>query len=172
MIVLKRGRNLVSNRTTNTKWTTLVVWIAVCFAAAGIGALMTTPALREWYPSLNKPAWTPPNGVFGPVWTLLYASMGFAAWMVWLQRGSSDVTAALSLFGLQLILNVIWSGLFFGLHLPGAGLLDIAALWCAIVATIISFRRVVALAGWILAPYLAWVSFALALNFEIWRLNK
>ena len=141
-------------------------------SAAGIGALMTTPALREWYPRLNKQAWTPPNLVFGPVWTLLYASMGFAAWMVWLQRSSRNVTPALSIFVLQLILNVAWSGLFFGLHLPGAGLLAIVVLWCAIAATIVSFGRAVALAGWILVPYLAWVSFALALNFDIWRLNK
>ena len=161
-----------SSRTASTKWTALAIWIAICFAAAGIGALMTTPALGDWYVKLNKPAWTPPNGVFGPVWTLLYAIMGLAAWMVWLQRASRNVTPALSIFAIQLILNVAWSGLFFGLHSPGAGLLAIVALWCAIAATILSFRRAVALAGWILVPYLAWVSFAMALNFEIWRLNK
>lgn len=133
---------------------------------------MATPALSDWYAKLNKPAWTPPNGVFGPVWTSLYASMGFAAWMVWLQRTSRNVTPALSIFAIQLILNVAWSGLFFGLHSSGATLLAIVALWCAIAATIVSFRRVVTLAGWILVPYLAWVSFAVALNFEIWRLNK
>ena len=150
----------------------LAISIAICFAAAGIGALMTTPALGDWYVRLNKPAWTPPNGVFGPVWTLLYASMGLAAWMVWLQRTSRNVTPALSIFAIQLILNVAWSGLFFELRSPGAGLLAIVALWCAIAATILSFRRTVALAGWILVPYLAWVSFAMALNFEIWRMNK
>ena len=163
---------LGAEKTARTKWTGLIIWIAICFAAAGVGALMTTPALREWYPRLNKPAWTPPNGVFGPVWTLLYASMGLAAWMVWLQRTSRDVTPALSIFAIQLILNVAWSGLFFGLHSPGAGLLAIVALWCAIAATILSFRRAVTFAGWILVPYLAWVSFAMALNFEIWRLNR
>jgi translocator protein len=153
------------------KWVGLLIWIAICFVAAGIGTLMTAPALREWYPNLNKPAWTPPNGVFGPVWTLLYASMGFAAWTVWLQRTSRDVAPAISMFAVQLILNVAWSGIFFGLRSPGAGLLAILALWCAIAATIFAFHRIVALAGWTLAPYLAWVSFALALNFEIWRLN-
>ncbi len=163
---------LRAEKTTSTKWIGLIIWIAICFAAAGIGALMTAPALSDWYATLNKPAWTPPNGVFGPVWTLLYASMGFAAWMVWLQRASRNVTPALSIFAIQLILNVAWSGLFFGLRSPGAGLLAIVALWCAIAATILSFRRAVALAGWILVPYLAWVSFAMALNFEIWRLNK
>ncbi len=161
-----------SSRTASTKWTALAISMAVCFAAAAVGALMTTPALREWYPRLNKPAWTPPNGVFGPVWTLLYASMGLAAWMVWLQRTSRNVTPALSIFAIQLFLNVAWSGVFFGLHSPGAGLLAIVPLWCAIAATILSFRRVVASAGWILVPYLAWVSFAMALNFQIWRLNR
>jgi translocator protein len=161
-----------TDRSASTKWAVLVIWISVCFAAAGIGALMTAPALREWYPRLNKPAWTPPNGVFGPVWTLLYASMGFAAWIVWLQRTSRSVAPAISIFAIQLTLSVAWSGLFFGLHSPGAGLLTIVALWCAIAATIVTFRCAAALAGWILVPYLAWVSFALALNFEIWRLNK
>jgi benzodiazapine receptor len=163
---------LGAEKTASTNWTGLLVWIAICFAAAGIGALMTTPALSDWYGTLNKPAWTPPNGVFGPVWTLLYASMGLAAWMVWLQGTSRNVTPALSIFAIQLILNVAWSGLFFGLHSPGAGLLAIVALWCAIAATILSFRRAVASAGWMLVPYLAWVSFAMALNFEIWRLNR
>lgn len=161
-----------TDRTASTKWMALVVWIAVCFAAAGIGALMTSPALREWYPRLNKPAWTPPNGVFGPIWTLLYTSMGLAAWTVWLQRALRNAAPAISMFAVQLVLNVAWSGIFFGLRSPGAGLLAILALWCAIAATIVSFHRVVALAGWMLTPYLAWVSFALALNFEIWRLNK
>jgi benzodiazapine receptor len=163
---------LRAEKTASTNWTGLLVWIAICFAAAAIGALMTTPALSDWYVNLNKPAWTPPNGVFGPVWTLLYASMGLAAWMVWLQRTSRNVTPALSIFAIQLFLNVAWSGVFFGLHSPGAGLLAIVPLWCAIAATILSFRRVVASAGWILVPYLAWVSFAMALNFEIWRLNR
>src|SRR5208283_4462505 len=163
---------LRTERTEITRWTGLIIWIAICFAAAGIGALMTTPALSDWYAKLHKPAWTPPNGVFGPVWTLLYASMGLAAWMVWLQRTSRNVTPALSIFAIQLILNVAWSGVFFGLHSPGAGLLAIVPLWCAIAATILSFRRVIAAAGWILVPYLAWVSFAMALNYEIWRLNR
>jgi translocator protein len=163
---------LRTDRTASTRWIGLIVWIATCFAAAAIGALMTTPALGDWYVKLNKPAWTPPNGVFGPVWTLLYAGMGIAAWMVWLQRTSCNVTPALSIFAIQLILNVAWSGLFFGLHSPGAGLLAIVALWCAIAATILSFRHAVTIAGWILVPYLAWVSFAMALNFEIWRMNK
>jgi translocator protein len=163
---------LRTEKTANARWIGLIVWIAICFTAAAIGALMTAPAQSDWYATLNKPAWTPPNGVFGPVWTLLYAGMGIAAWMVWVQGTSRNVTPALSIFAIQLILNVAWSGLFFGLHSPGAGLLAIVALWCAIAATILSFRHAVTIAGWILVPYLAWVSFAMALNFEIWRMNK
>jgi translocator protein len=161
-----------TDRPASSKWVQLIIWMAICLAAAAIGTLMTTPGLREWYPSLNKPAWTPPNGVFAPVWTILYASMGLAAWMVWLQRASRNVAPAISIFVIQLILNVAWSGLFFGLHSSGAGLLTILSLWCAIAATIVIFHRTVALAGWILVPYLAWVSFALVLNVAIWRLNK
>jgi len=104
-------------------WGAAVVSIAVCFAAAGTGSLMTTPALRQWYPSLHKPAWTPPDGVFAPVWTVLYLTMAIAAWMVWRRRPSRDVAPALALFAVQLVLNVAWSGLFFGLHSPGAGLI-------------------------------------------------
>jgi translocator protein len=114
---------------------------------------------------------TPPDGVFAPVWTVLYLTMAIAAWMVWLHRPIRDVAPALGLFALQLVLNVAWSALFFGLHSTAAGLAGIVPLWCAILATVVAFRRVTALAGWILVPYLAWVSFAATLNFAIWRLN-
>ncbi len=152
-------------------WGALVVSIAVCCAAAGTGSLITTPALRHWYPSLHKPAWTPPDGVFAPVWTVLYLTMAIAAWMVWRRRPFRDVAPALALFAVQLVLNVAWSGLFFGLHSPRAGLIGIALLWCAIAATMVAFHRLTAPAGWILVPYLAWVSFAATLNFAVWRLN-
>lgn len=154
-----------------SKWLALTISIAVCFACGTIGSLMTTPALHRWYPSLLKPAWTPPDGVFAPVWSVLYLTMAIAAWRVWLRRPSPEVAPALQLFGVQLVLNVGWSGLFFGLHSPRAGLLGIAVLWCAIAATIVAFHRVTAFAAWILVPYLAWVSFAAALNFTVWRLN-
>jgi translocator protein len=124
-------RNVRAERTASTKWTGLITWIAICFAAAAIGALMITPPLSDSYATLNKPAWTPPNGVFEPVWTLLYAGMGLAAWMVWLQRTLRNVTPALSIFAIQLMLNVASSGLFFALHSPGAALPTIVVLWCA-----------------------------------------
>lgn len=154
-----------------SKWLALIISIGLCFAAAGIGSLMTTPALRQWYPALHKPAWTPPDRVFAPVWTALYLSMAIAAWMVWLRRPWPEMTPAVGLFAVQLGLNVAWSALFFGLHSLAAGLVAIVLLWCAILAMGVAFHRVSALAGWILAPYLVWVSFAAALNFAIWRLN-
>lgn len=147
----------------------LVVCIAVCMAAAGIGSLMTTPALRPWYSGLNKPDWTPPNWVFAPVWTILFLGMAVAAWIVWGRVGPR--AAAMESFLLQLLLNVAWSALFFGLKAPGAAFAEIVILWFAILMTSIEFWRVAPAAGWLLLPYLVWVGFAAALNFSIWRLN-
>lgn len=155
----------------SSKWFALIISTALCFLAAALGFLVTTPALRQWYPSLDKPAWTPPDGVFAPVWTALYLSMAIAAWMVWLRHPSREVALALRLFAVQLVLNVAWSALFFGLRSPAAGLAGIVLLWCAILATSVAFHRVASIAGWILVPYLVWVSFAAALNFAVWRLN-
>jgi tryptophan-rich sensory protein len=148
----------------------LVLCLVICFAAAGIGSLYTIPSISTWYVLLPKPAWTPPNWVFGPVWTVLYLLMAIAAWLVWRQRGSVRAAAApLALFTIQLILNVGWSIVFFGQHLPGIGLLVIIFLWLAILATLIACWRVAPLAGWLLLPYLLWVSYASALNYAIWR---
>jgi benzodiazapine receptor len=152
-------------------WCALGISIALCVATAAIGFWISRPALLLWYPSLNKPAWTPPDAIFAPVWTALYLTMALAAWLVWLRRPSGDVATALGFFAVQLVLNAAWSGLFFGLHSPAAGLADIVLLWCAIVATALSFGRISVLAGWLLAPYLAWVSFAAILNFAVWQLN-
>lgn len=146
----------------------LLVWIAICFVPALIGAAHPPGA---WYAELNKPAWTPPNAVFGPVWTLLYILMGIAAWLVWSRGGFGGARTALIVFLVQLVLNGLWSVLFFGLHSPALALADIVLLLIAIGATMILFRRIRALAGGLMAPYLAWVTFATALNFELWRLN-
>ena len=154
------------------KWLALGIAVAICFAAAGAGAWITTPALRDWYPVLRKPQWTPPNGIFAPVWTLLYLGMAVAAWLVWLRRHSHKVALPLSLFAIQLVLNVAWSVVFFGLHSTAGGAIDIVLLWLAIAATWVSFRRASALAGWLILPYLGWVTFAAALNFAIWQLNR
>lgn len=150
----------------------LVVCIVVCQVAGVFGALFTSPAIPSWYAGLAKPAWTPPSWVFGPVWVTLYVVMGVAAFVVWRRGlGAPGVRLALALFVAQLVLNAAWSGLFFGLRSPLAGLVDIVALALLIVATTVAFARVAPLAAWLLAPYLAWVGFATALNFAIWRLN-
>jgi tryptophan-rich sensory protein len=138
--------------------------------AAGVGGLFTGRSVSTWYRTLSRPDWTPPDRLFGPVWTVLYLSMAVAAWMVW-RRGTPAVTAAMAAFAVQLALNVAWSALFFGLRSPAAGLADIVLLWLAIAATIALFLRVSIPAGLIMLPYLAWVTFAAALNFAIWRMN-
>jgi len=149
-------------------WLGLIFWLGGCFAAAWVGSRFQP---GTWYAGLVKPALTPPNWVFGPVWTLLYILMGVAAWMVWQRRGRAGVALALTLFLLQLGLNVLWSYLFFGLQHPGLALLDIIALWLALLATLMAFRRLHRLAGGLLVPYLLWVSFAVYLNLQFWRLN-
>lgn len=151
-------------------WAGLIVFVAVCFGAAGVGSLYTNPSVDPWYAALTKPSWNPPNWVFGPVWTMLYLMMAVAAWLVWRRRGAA-AGVPLALFAAQLALNALWSYLFFGLHRPGLAFAEITLLWAAILATLLAFRRVVPLAAWLLVPYLLWVTFAAFLNFTIWRLN-
>ena len=150
----------------------LVLCVGVCFAAAAVGARFTSPNVPGWYANLAKPSWTPPSWVFGPVWSVLYLLMAISAWQVWRRTGLRTAMVPLALFGIQLVLNVAWSGLFFGLRRPGAALIEIVLLWVAILATMIAFRQRSALAGWLMLPYLAWVSFAVALNLAIWNLNR
>lgn len=149
----------------------LAVAMLICFGAAGLGSLFTTPSIGGWYVTLRKPAWTPPNWVFGPVWSLLYLSMAIAAWLVWRRAGISGARLALVLFAIQLLFNVGWSAIFFSAHMPGVAFAEIILLWLMILATIVSFWPVSRAAGWLLLPYLLWVSFAAALNYSIWRLN-
>jgi tryptophan-rich sensory protein len=146
----------------------LILWIAVSMAAGLVGSRFAPGA---WYASLAKPSWNPPSAVFAPVWTTLYVLMGVAAWLVWRRVGFAGAPVALALFGLQLILNALWSYLFFGTHQPGIAFVEIVVLWLVILATTIAFWRVAPRAGMLLLPYLAWVGFASALNFQLWRLN-
>ena len=148
--------------------TGLVIFLAISFAPALFGSQFKPDA---WYQGLVKPALTPPGWVFGPVWTVLYAAMGVSAWLVWRQKDRVPVQGALFLFGIQLVLNGIWTYLFFGLKNPGLAFVEILVLWVAIACTVISFRQKSRTAALILIPYLAWVSFAAYLNFELWRLN-
>ena len=152
-------------------WIGLVVLLAVCFAAAGIGGAVTTPKITNWYATLAKPSWNPPNWIFGPVWSALYFCMAAAAWLVWRQGGFVSAKVPLILFGVQLGLNVLWSCLFFGLQSPGLAFVEVVLLWAAIAATMVTFWHRSVIAGILFVPYLAWVSFASILNFTIWRLN-
>lgn len=157
--------------TQQTRWIGLVFSIAVCLGAGGLGAAATTPEIDGWYRTIVKPAWNPPDTVFGPVWTALYLMMALAAWLVWKPAGLRAAAASLTLFGVQLVLNIAWSWIFFGMHQPGWAFVEIVALWLAIAVTTRAFFRRSRVAGWLLVPYLAWVSFASVLNFSIWRLN-
>lgn len=150
----------------------LVSSIGICFLAAAIGAAYTTGAINTWYITLNKPFFNPPNWIFGPVWTLLYLMMGISLYIFWnTKTNAKEKRLGLSLFFVQLALNVLWSILFFGLKSPIAALIGIIFLWLAIYLTIKKFLRASKLAGWLLVPYLAWVSFATILNLSIALLN-
>jgi benzodiazapine receptor len=141
-------------------------WVGVSILPGVVGGLFRP---GDWYSALGKPAWTPPGWVFGPVWTLLYVTMGVAAWLVWARAGWGW---PLLPFVVQLVLNGAWTWLFFGLRSPELALLDIVALWVMILVTLIVFWRVHPVAGGLLLPYLAWVTFAGALNAAIWHLNR
>ncbi|HZH90481.1 MAG TPA: TspO/MBR family protein [Pyrinomonadaceae bacterium] len=154
------------------QWTGLALAVGVCFAAAAVASSYTAPAIPGWYASLRKPAWNPPNWLFGPVWTLLYLMMAVAAWLVWRERGFAGAGTALALFSLQLILNALWSVIFFGRRNPALALVEIFFLWAAIFATMLAFWRVSHAAGWLMWPYLLWVTFAGFLNLNIWKLNR
>jgi len=148
----------------------IALCIVVCLGAGWLGSLLARPALMAWYEGLSKPNWTPPNWLFAPIWTILYMAMGVAAWLVW--RRSGLTAAPMQLFLLQLLLNVAWSAVFFRFRSPGWAFVEIVTLWCAILLTAIGFGRTAPLAGWLMIPYLLWVSYAAALNFAIWRLNS
>ncbi len=149
----------------------LLAFVSACLAAAALSALWTNSSVETWYSSLRKPSWSPPDWVFGPVWTCLYVMMAFAAWLVWRKKGWRGARWSLSLFVVQLILNAVWSPLFFSYRSPGLAFADIVLLWLAIVATALAFYRASSLAAALLMPYLAWVTFAGALNWAIWTAN-
>lgn len=150
----------------------LGAWLALTFAAAALGNWATLSSVDGWYQTLERPSWTPPDWIFAPVWTALYAAMAVAAWLVWRQHGWAAARRSLTLFVVQLALNVLWSVLFFGLRQPAWALAEIVVLWLLIAATTVAFWRRSRAAGSLLVPYLAWVAFAAALNFEFARLNS
>jgi translocator protein len=150
------------------QWIVLAGFVALCLAVGVLAGLVTAPAVAEWYPTLVKPSWRPPNWLFAPAWTVLYIMMAVAAWLVW---RAGNAKSALLLWGGQLLLNFAWSFLFFGARSPGLGLIDITFLWLAIAATIFAFSFKSRLAAFLMVPYLCWVSFAAALNAAIFMLN-
>jgi tryptophan-rich sensory protein len=151
----------------------LIISIIACEGAGGIGAIFTTPAIPTWYAGLKKPAFTPPNSVFGPIWITLYVLMAIAVFLVWregfLQEG---VTLAFAVFWIQLVLNIFWSLVFFRLKSLLGGMVVIILLWIAILVNIILFFDISPIAGGLLIPYIIWVSIAANLNAQVWRLNR
>jgi tryptophan-rich sensory protein len=146
--------------------------VLLCLIVGSMGSLVTTTGSGSWYESLEKPAFTPPNWVFGPVWTTLFILMGIALYLVW-QSGTErrEVQIALAVFGIQFALNVLWSFLFFGMQSPLLGLVDIVILWIMIAVTIVLFYQIRKIAGYLLIPYIVWVTIATALNYSIYILN-
>lgn len=149
----------------------LAAWLVVAFAAAAIGAVASVQA-ASFYSQLVRPDWAPPPGVFGPVWSVLYALMGVAAWLVWREPKEARHTTPLTLFVAQLAVNALWSWLFFAWHMGAAAFADVLLLLALIAATIVAFWRVRPLAGILLLPYFAWVAFAGALTWSVWRGNS
>ncbi|ABC93810.1 tryptophan rich sensory protein (plasmid) [Rhizobium etli CFN 42] len=147
----------------------LVAFQVASFAAAATG-VMFRPG--DWYKQLDKPDWRPPDWLFAPVWTVLYASIGLSGWLLWREAGNTGAALPLGVYAVQLLLNAAWSPLFFGLHRPGLAAVEIMLLWAAILATILLFYPANAAAALLLVPYLMWVSFAAALNLSIWRRNR
>jgi len=146
-------------------------FILATLAVAFAGGLATAPGVRDWYPSLHKPAWTPPAWVFGPVWTVLYLCMAIAGFLAWRQSGAREAKWAMWLFAAQLTLNAAWSWVFFYLRQPGWGFVEIVVLWTAILVTTVAFFRISTWSGLLFVPYFLWVTFAACLNLAIWRLN-
>jgi benzodiazapine receptor len=146
----------------------LACFITACFLAALTGAWLRP---GEWYERLKKPSWRPPNRLFAPVWTILYVMIAVAGWLIWREAGFAGAGLALAVYALQLVLNAAWTPLFFGLHRPDLGFVLIVLIWISIIATIVLFYPIDVEAALLLVPYLAWVTFATALNFAIWRLN-
>ena len=164
-----RGRNARPN------WLALIAFVALAFAAGAIGAVFSparSPAAGVWYASLLKPVWIAPSRWFAFVWTILYVLMGTAVWLVSRERYHARYGTALIAYFVQLLLNAAWAPLFFGARNIGAGLFVTVALWITIAWSMREFISVRPPAAWLMLPYLGWVTYALALNFSLWRLNQ
>lgn len=156
--------------TSKHKAVALVVFVVMTFAAAVIGSVATVGSVEGWMESLRLPSWQPPSWVFGPVWTLLYLMMAVAGWLVYVRVGRVR-SLPMALYGVQLVLNALWSVLFFGLRRPDLAAGEIVVLLASIIATMVVFWKQSVTAGALFVPYTAWVSFATVLNVTIWRMN-
>lgn len=155
----------------SARWLPLTLFLVLAIAAAAIGAMATATGVNTWYPGLQKPAWNPPNWVFGPVWMILYGLMAVSTWRVWRTGNPRSARRTVSLYSAQLTLNALWSVLFFGLHRIGAALVDVVILFLVIGFIFARFWRSDRIAAAMWAPYVLWVGFAMALNAAIQRLN-
>ncbi len=150
----------------------IIISVIICLTIGFVSGMSTTDAISNWYVNINKPSFNPPNWIFGPVWSILYTMMGVAAGLIWhegLER--KEVKFALGIFAVQIVLNALWSTLFFGMENPQLAFFEILLLLVMIIFTIVKFRQIKPIAGSLLIPYLLWVSFATILNFSIWQLN-
>ena len=150
----------------------LIVSLMVCYTAAAIGGLTTAEAVATWYPNVVKPSWNPPNWIFAPVWSLLYFMMAVASWLVWKADRILVTRPALAWFGFHLMLNALWSLLFFGMKRFDLAMIEIVLLWLSIVISIFLYYRFSKIAAMLLLPYCVWVTFASCLNYAIWSLNR
>lgn len=151
--------------------TKLAISVVICELAGIVGSVFTVSAIPTWYANIAQPSFSPPNWVFAPVWTILYVLMGTSLWIIWISKKSKHKKWAISIFVVQLLLNILWSVIFFGQHNPGAAFIEITVLWAAILLSMIAFSKISRIAVWLLVPYILWVSFAVYLNYSIWMLN-
>ena len=160
----------MNTTSTSQQWLGLLFSLLLVFAAAAAGGLASASA-GNFFMELDRPLWAPPAWLFGPAWTVLYLLMGVASWLVWRRGGFSDARLALTLYGVQLVLNGLWTWLFFVMRSGGLAFIEIIILWILILATLIAFWRKNKLAGLMLVPYLIWVAYASALTFSLWQRN-
>ena len=153
-------------------WIKAFIAILIPLLVGGISGYFTATGVGTWYIQINKPTWNPPNQIFAPMWTTLYIMMGIALFLIWKSNAAAaDKKKAITFWGIQMLLNFLWSFIFFNQHLIGHALADIVGMWLFILFTIFAFAKIHKTAAWLLVPYIAWVSFAGVLNYAIWRLN-
>ena len=155
----------------NIVWYKLIISIIGCEAAGLIGGIFTAKSVKSWFLTINKPSFNPPSWIFGPVWTALYFLMGISVYIIWRKSDTQNVKMALAVFIVQLLLNTLWSFIFFGNQNPQLAFFEILLLWVFILACIIVFFPISQTASYLLVPYILWVSFAAVLNYSIWKLN-